>query len=695
MSSNPYRAGNSVGATEAFVGREKILRDIREMINGLHHNTLVLYGQRRIGKTSILRELEEQLSDEYCVIFFDWQDKAQWPLRKVLEDLSFRLSDTFSQEKPTLTNDPGDMFKQWLCELLNPQNKPLVFLFDEFDVIAAAESADEITTYFARLLNLSPQHLNWIFVIGGKIEQLTSEAIARLFGKIESRFVSFLTLEETQELVRLSEKESSLQWQESAVKKVYQLTNGHPYFTQRLCSDVWVQLHPNTPSEKTPLVTPQNVSDNVSKTLEASHSILESLWLSLSIPERVVAAALAKKEWIELTKPLEQFSKKLQEARDSLIKWELIQEKKGSYRFSAEIIRRWIEKHKFPSYNEELDLIEPYAQEIYEIAKRLNEEKRSKNAFVLLEQALILNPYHTKAIELSAHLLKENRQFQQAQRKLESLYQYNPQAVQKDLVQVLLKLALSSDNEKEQLTLYQRVKEIEPNNVTAQHKVQEIEIRQQERKWRQRVKKFYQTYQKRILQVIGFTIGLVIPYYFWVENFPTTILLEIEQANDSSRYSLVGVPSSENYSLDSLQIIILNSSQLKKLPTFEYQHHQPIELAVIPNTRAQVYQVNKELLQKQLSKPITEFKYPYSTNKPLHFVFDFQFAEKSSSKVDFACQAATTDQTPVECQVKQIGYGSLLRGIPWWQIGTIFGIIFFMLIEFIFAWKNRERDDDF
>ena len=54
---NPYIAGNPVGGGEAFVGRADVLREVLRSLDNPYENALVLYGQRRIGKTSLLQEL--------------------------------------------------------------------------------------------------------------------------------------------------------------------------------------------------------------------------------------------------------------------------------------------------------------------------------------------------------------------------------------------------------------------------------------------------------------------------------------------------------------------------------------------------------------------------------------------------------------------------------------------------------------
>ena len=54
---NPYVAGNPVGDSPAFVGRADVLRQVLRVLRRAQDNAIVLYGQRRIGKTSILQHL--------------------------------------------------------------------------------------------------------------------------------------------------------------------------------------------------------------------------------------------------------------------------------------------------------------------------------------------------------------------------------------------------------------------------------------------------------------------------------------------------------------------------------------------------------------------------------------------------------------------------------------------------------------
>ncbi|HHN93190.1 MAG TPA: ATP-binding protein, partial [Anaerolineae bacterium] len=86
---NPYTAGDPVGKTDAFVGRSDVLREVLRVLRHPTQNAITLYGQRRIGKTSILQYLELHLPEHgpYHPVLFDLMNKATLPLPAILHDL--------------------------------------------------------------------------------------------------------------------------------------------------------------------------------------------------------------------------------------------------------------------------------------------------------------------------------------------------------------------------------------------------------------------------------------------------------------------------------------------------------------------------------------------------------------------------------------------------------------------------------
>ncbi len=220
---NPYIAGNPVGNSSAFVGRADILHQVRRVLRHPEENAMVLYGQRRIGKTSVLQALEAKLSKEgpYYPISVDLQDKASWEISLFLQELANKISETLGQAKPDLGPAPETTFRQvWLPDLLKtlPTETSLVLLFDEFDVLADPQSDKAGAAFFRYLrvlLATEPKRLNLVFVIGRNLDDLTHIAML-LFKDIRALRVSLLSHDETVELVRLSEANNGLNWSNEA-----------------------------------------------------------------------------------------------------------------------------------------------------------------------------------------------------------------------------------------------------------------------------------------------------------------------------------------------------------------------------------------------------------------------------------------------------------------------------------------------
>jgi predicted AAA+ superfamily ATPase len=61
---NPYIIGDPVGNSPIFVGRDNILREVLKVLGNSHQNAITLYGQRRVGKTSMLQFLQLRLPQE-------------------------------------------------------------------------------------------------------------------------------------------------------------------------------------------------------------------------------------------------------------------------------------------------------------------------------------------------------------------------------------------------------------------------------------------------------------------------------------------------------------------------------------------------------------------------------------------------------------------------------------------------------
>jgi len=119
---NPYIAGAPVTETSMFFGREDVFDWIERSLTGRYiDHILVLHGQRRVGKTSVLKQLQHRLSERYIPVFFDLQGRTHTTLDRFLWWLAREIVRVLKQDRgislprparQAFTDDPD--FLDWL-----------------------------------------------------------------------------------------------------------------------------------------------------------------------------------------------------------------------------------------------------------------------------------------------------------------------------------------------------------------------------------------------------------------------------------------------------------------------------------------------------------------------------------------------------------------------------------------------------
>lgn len=482
---NPYVAGNPVGGSPAFVGRQRLLREVLAGLASPGENGLVLHGQRRIGKTSVLLELTARLGKEgpYVPIYFDLQDQAARPLAQVVARLARELVRRLDGGKPPRWGEeaPRAFRDELLPRLLKrlPKGRSIVLLFDEFDVLDTAgegQAAKAFFPYLRELLSLAPRRLQFLFAIGRRPEELSSLTLS-VFKGMRSLPVSLLSPQETEALVRLSEADGSLTWSDEAVRWVQAVSGGHPFLSQQLCQVVWEEGHDAEPAEAGP-VTPEQVEASVPQTLRSATNSLVWLWEGLGPAERVVASALAgagagviTRETLEARlqeSGVRILVGELQDAPRVLQDWDLLEPVDGGFRFRVELLRRWIAERKpLSTVQDELDRIQPVAENLFQAAYSLYRSGDFDGAVPRLKDAISFNPNHLRANQILAEILLARGKAGEARELLEKLHEYRPDAARPRLVQALLQEAEGTDAEKGRLALLERALELEPDQPEA------------------------------------------------------------------------------------------------------------------------------------------------------------------------------------------------------------------------------------
>lgn len=387
---NPYIAGKSLAGDSGVFGRQDIF-DLVE--TELARSAIVLFGQRRIGKTSILRQLQRRLREPFIPVYFDLMDRAEKPMGQLLADLAQLMAQ--GAGRPDLhspIDDTGEEFRQRFLPALYEtlgEKRAMVLLLDEFDVLdrsaeqqlPATAAARAFFPYLRKLIQ-SERRLHFLVVIGRKTEELSSDFKAT-FKAARFKRVSVLSAQDARELVTLAEQHGSLCFAPGIVDALLALTTGHPYLTQLVCQQLWALAHSSAQSHlsdgmSVPLVTLELLASVVPRALEAGQKVFEWIWDGLPPAERVVLAAISEATEKHAAVTEEQVLELLQRhgvrvlsgdldlAPRKLVDWELLRVVEGGYCCHVELIRRWVLAQKpLLRVNDEIYRLNPLAERLF------------------------------------------------------------------------------------------------------------------------------------------------------------------------------------------------------------------------------------------------------------------------------------------------------------------------------------------
>lgn len=506
---NPFVVGNSVGGTEVFVGREDLIRRVETTLLQPLELGIVLFGQRRAGKTSILQEIEARLRRDprWVPVFFDLQGRAQASVDVIIRDLAGAIARACGRAEPSFGVRGSEAFRtMWLPEVLASltPGARIVLLLDEFDVVADPKAPLANHALFEFLRGLCDGdhrgQIAVVYALGRTMEDLDISA-GPLFRGLRTEHVSTLGRGDFDKLLAKGSTRGNVQWEAEATEHVWALTKGHAMLSQLLASYAW-QAALERPSRR---VEARNIREIVPRVLQESRSIVGWLWLGLSPACRVVASALAENgstavSMDELERLLRQSGVRIMmgqliEAPARLCDWDLLEEtdeRPSRFRFKVELLRQWIEKYQpFSKAREYLDRLNPNAHDDYLRAlDRWNSSKTPEDIVAVVRLLdLVLNdtrgnPNHVGATELLAEVHLSQDRLDEAIQVVERLLPSQTAALRPRYTQLLLLKAegLKGEGaEAQRLQVYERILEVAPGTADAEAEVQAI--------WRERGKR--------------------------------------------------------------------------------------------------------------------------------------------------------------------------------------------------------------
>ena len=444
----------------------------------------------------MLLQLNKKLLSEgrFTPVYFDLQDKADKLLPELLYELASGISTVIGQTTPdrSLFDESGDFFKaQFLPEVSkNTPEGGLVLLFDEFDVLDSPKQVKAGHSFFPYLRSWMAEieSVQFVFVIGRRPEDLSIKTL-ETFKAVRATRISRINRVSAEALIRQSEKENSLRWSDKAIERLWEICQGHTYFTQLLCSVIFENAQDDEPTE-TPEVDESNIDKAIDEALEQGANSFNWIWNGLPPAERIVVSAMAeaKDEVItqkELIKILNRSGvrlivRQLVLAPDMLVEWELLKQVDGEYSFVVPLLKHWVAKNRpLRRVKEELDRLEPLAEGLFQTAQHYYSDNKLTEAENQVRQSLNINPNHLKSRLLLGRILLEGDRAEESAAVLEEAYKYDASAARSDLIKALLAVAENPEQEESnRISIYEQIITIDKDQPLAKERLARILLEQ-------------------------------------------------------------------------------------------------------------------------------------------------------------------------------------------------------------------------
>ncbi len=273
---NPYVAGEPIFDNELFFGRDQIVTHI---LNILHNNSIMITGERRIGKTSLLIQIKQRLQDSddpnftFLPVFIDLQGVNQWDFfPSLINDILEQHESLFqslplrvrSKTKDYSYRDFSADFRQIIRHLKTKFSNTVkvVLLIDEAD---AMNEYDQVIHAQLRRIFMQDFSTNFSAIIAGtnyiKNWNRPESPWWNLFTQVELK--SF-DPEDAKKLIKKPVK-GIFKFTDEAINKILDFSENKPYLIQLLC----IRLINNALERKKRKITEREVEFAISRVVES------------------------------------------------------------------------------------------------------------------------------------------------------------------------------------------------------------------------------------------------------------------------------------------------------------------------------------------------------------------------------------------------------------------------------------------
>ncbi|HEX5688925.1 MAG TPA: AAA family ATPase, partial [Roseiflexaceae bacterium] len=324
---------------------------------------LLLYGQRRMGKTSLLRNLRQLLPSSTVLFFVDGEgisvsnDPADF-LYGVASSMA-RSAEQHRQlsvpppNRAQFAQNPFGTFNDWLDEIeraLDANGDKIALLaMDEFEALDElfGKGRFDGTDVMRLLRNLIQHRPRFKVLLAGSHTLEEFRHWASYLINLQVVKISYLNEHDTIDLIERPVPAFPLRYDPAACRRILDLTRGHPHLVQLLCYEI-VELKNQQSLDDRLLVTLGDVEAAIPLALATGDFFFADLFNQVEgLGTEILYFLIDQPDSrIDAEAIVQRFGQEALRALELLLRRDVIEETADGYRFQVELIRLWFKRYK-------------------------------------------------------------------------------------------------------------------------------------------------------------------------------------------------------------------------------------------------------------------------------------------------------------------------------------------------------------
>lgn len=254
-----FYSTEAVDSEDELIGRREILNSLRTRIEGKRVSSSFIYGQRRVGKSSIVKTLQTTLEkiepQEYIVFYSETGDYKVPNPNTTINQLAENICNKIKCFDSRISHIPIPNFRGALSPIsgyleqiskIIPECR-IVIILDEFDKIPVelyrkGEIGDSFFDTIRAISNKGPY--GFILVGGERMEYIMRDQSQEM-NKFKSFRVDYFNkkthMVDFRDLIT-KPIQQFFEVTEEAVNFLYKYTSGNPYFTKVICEEMIILM---------------------------------------------------------------------------------------------------------------------------------------------------------------------------------------------------------------------------------------------------------------------------------------------------------------------------------------------------------------------------------------------------------------------------------------------------------------------